>query len=97
MLRAFRFSLLTWQTHRTHTPTAGILHPCSEPLARSMAKKPVSKAKRPAVSKDAVAIPPTEATMQLTALVEHILVLKEGQLSEVIAEELDISRVGHRV
>lgn len=32
--------------------------------------------------------------MQLTALVEHILVQKGGYLSEVIAEELDISEVG---
>ena len=94
MLRTVPFSLLPWQIHRTHTPAAGVIHPCSAPLARSMAKNPVSKAKRPAVSKEAVAIPPTEATMQLTALVEHILVQKEGQLSEVIAKELDISRVG---
>lgn len=31
--------------------------------------------------------------MQLTALVEHILVQKDGHLSEVIAEELEISPV----
>ena len=31
--------------------------------------------------------------MQLTALVEHILVQKDGHLSEVIAEDLDISLV----
>ena len=49
---------------------------------------------RPAVSIDAVAIPPTEATMNLTALVEHILVKQQGHLSEVIAEELDVTRVG---
>ena len=52
------------------------------------------KAIRPAVSIDAVAIPPTEATMKLTALVEHILVKQQGHLSEVIAEELNITRVG---
>ena len=44
--------------------------------------------------RDAVAIPPTEATMRLTALVEHILAQREGHMSEIIAEELDISRVG---
>ena len=60
----------------------------------SMARSPLSMVKRPAVSKDAVAIPPNEATMQLTALVEHILVQKEGCLSELIAEELNISAVG---
>ena len=32
--------------------------------------------------------------MKLTALVEHILVKQQGRLSEVIAEELDITRVG---
>ena len=58
----------------------------------SMARTP-SIVKRPVVSRDAVAIPPTEATMQLTALVEHILVRKDGHLSEHIAEELDISQV----
>ena len=49
---------------------------------------------RPAVSKDAVAIPPNEATMQLTALVEHILVQRDGCLSDLVAEELDIGTVG---
>ena len=58
-----------------------------------MAKTVLSIVKRPAVSRDAVAIPPTAATMQLTALVEHILVQREGALSEVIADELDISPV----
>lgn len=32
--------------------------------------------------------------MRLTALVEHILAQREGHMSEIIAEELDISRVG---
>ena len=32
--------------------------------------------------------------MRLTALVEHILAQREGFMSEIIAEELDISRVG---
>ena len=60
----------------------------------SKAENAQPKARRPPVSTDAISIPPTEATMQLTALVEHILVQKGGYLSEVIAEELDISEVG---
>lgn len=62
--------------------------------ASRMARTAPVKAKRPHVSPDAVAIPPTEATMRLTALVEHILARREGCMSEIIAEELDISRVG---
>ena len=46
---------------------------CLTPLC-SMTLDEKSKPTRPAVSIDAVAIPPTKATMKLTALVEHILV-----------------------
>ena len=93
MLRAFTLSLL--DPYKAQVLPSRTMIPCSAPVAcSSVAVTSLSIVKRPAVSRDAVAIPPTASTMQLTALVEHILVQKEGHLSELIAEELNISPVG---
>ena len=81
--------------HKAQLPVSGKKRPCTARVTcSSMARASPSVLKRPAVSRDAVAIPPTQATMQLAALVEHILVREEGRLSDLIAEELDISTVG---
>ena len=84
----------TLYPRRTCFRLAGHSSPCCVTITCSMTLDEKPKAIRPAVSIDAVAIPPTEATMKLTALVEHILVKQQGHLSEVIAEELNITRVG---
>lgn len=93
MLRGFASYLS--HLHKAQLPVSDTRFPCrAPPTCSSMARTSLSVLRRPAVSRDAVAIPPTQATMQLTALVEHILVREEGHLSDLIAEELNISTVG---